>query len=226
MLIDLNLKGRQVVIAGGGREATKKAESLFSQDCEIFVHAEKISREIAGWQKSGKVIVKTGLLSGGEFLKDYDRLILVMAATDNKALNRKIVDYAKQLRCYAYAVDDPEVSDFNHPSVINFNDTVQIAISTGGKSPLMAKTLKEKIKPVLEKCIQPEDILKIELQSRLRKQAMIILPTPEDRKQYLTSILANEEVNRFLEQDNLASAEKLALSLLENFKGTTKEMLQ
>ena len=109
MIIDLNLKGKQVVIAGGGREATKKAEALLSQDCEIFVHAEKFSREIAGWQKAGKVQVKTGLLSGGAFLQSYDRLILVMAATDDKALNRKIVDYAKQLRCYAYAVDDPEV---------------------------------------------------------------------------------------------------------------------
>lgn len=226
MIIDLNLKGKQVVIAGGGREATKKAEALLSQDCEIFVHAEKFSREIAGWQKAGKVQVKTGLLSGGAFLQSYDRLILVMAATDDKALNRKIVDYAKQLRCYAYAVDDPEVSDFNHPSVINFHDTIQIAISTGGKSPLMAKTLKQKIKPVLEKCIQQEDILQIELQSRLRKEAMKILPTPEDRKQYLTGIIANEEVNRFLEQDNLASAETLALNLLGKFKGTTKEMLQ
>lgn len=223
MIIDLNLKGRQVVIAGGGREATKKAEAILSQDCEIFVHAEKISEEIQQWQNEGKVEVKTGLLSGGEFLKDYDRLILVMAATDDKALNRKIVEAAKQLRCYAYAVDDPEVSDFNHPSVINFHDTVQVAISTGGKSPLMAKTLKEKIKPVLENCIQQEDILKIELQSRLRREAMKILPTPEDRKQYLTSIITNAEVNRFLQKDNLASAETLALNLLNKFLGTTNE---
>ena len=161
--------------------------------------------------------MKPGLLSGGDFLKSYDRLILVMAATDDKALNRKIVEDAKQLRCYAYAVDDPQVSDFNHPSVMNFYDTVQVAISTGGKSPLMAKTLKQKIKPALEKCIQQEDILKIELQSRLRKQAQKILPTPEDRKRFLTGIIANEEVNRFLEQDNLAAAETLALKLLNNF---------
>ena len=106
----------------------------------------RFSSDIALWEKSGKVQLKPGLLSGGDFLKNYDRLILVMAATDDKALNRKIVDSAKQLRCYAYAVDDPEVSDFNHPSVMNFHDTVQVAISTGGKSPLMAKALKQKIK--------------------------------------------------------------------------------
>ena len=217
MIIDLNLKGGQVVIAGAGREATKKAEALLSQDCEIFVHAEKLSSEIAVLQKAGKLKVQKGQLSDVEFLEDYDRLILVMAVTDDKALNRKIVDYAKQLRCYAYAADDPETSDFSHPSVININDTVHVAISTGGKSPLMAKTLTQKIKPVLEKCIQQQDILKIQLQSRLRKEAMKVLATPDDRKQYLTGIIDNEEVNRFLEQDNFASAETLALNLLGDF---------
>jgi precorrin-2 dehydrogenase/sirohydrochlorin ferrochelatase len=217
MIVDLNLKGKQVVIAGGGREATKKAEAILSQDCEIFVHSENFSDEITRWEKEGRVQVRPGRFSGGEFLKDYDRLILVMAATDDKALNRKIVDAAKQLRCYAYAVDDPDVSDFNHPSVMNFHDTVQVAISTGGKSPLMAKTLREKIKPALEKCIQHQDVLKIELQGRLRKEAMKLLPTPDDRKQFLTSIIENEEVNRLLEQDDPASAEALALGLLKNY---------
>jgi len=221
MIIDLNLKGKQVVIAGGGREATKKVEAILSQDCEIFIHAESFSSEITQWRKEGKLQLKPGLLAGGKFLEKYDRLILVMAATNDKALNRTIVDHAKQLRCYAYAVDDPEVSDFNHPAVINFHDTIQVAISTGGKSPLMAKTLKQKIKPALENLIQQEDILKIKLQSRLRKDAREILPTPEDRKQYLTSIIANEDVNRFLEQDDLASAETLALNLLDKFLGTT-----
>jgi precorrin-2 dehydrogenase len=217
MIVDLNLKGKQVVVAGGGREATKKVEAILSQDCELFVHSESFSSEITQWQKEGRLQVKPGRLSGGKFLGDYNRLILVMAATDDKALNRKIVYSAKQLRCYAYAVDDPEVSDFNHPSVMNFHDTIQVAISTGGKSPLMAKILREKIKPELEKCIQHQDSLKIELQSRLRRQAMKILPTPEDRKQFLTSILTNEEINRLLEQDDLASAEALALKLLRNF---------
>lgn len=223
MIVDLNLKGRQVVIAGGGREATKKIEAILSQNCHLFVHAERFSPDIAQWEKEGRVQVKAGHLSGGEFLGEYDRLILVMAATDDKALNRKIVEDAKRLRCYAYAVDDPDVSDFNHPSVMNFHDTVQVAISTGGKSPLMAKSLREKIQPVLEKCIQHQDKLKIDLQSRLRKEAMKILPTPDDRKQFLISILENEEVNRFLEQDDLMEAEALALDLLKKFSETTDE---
>jgi precorrin-2 dehydrogenase/sirohydrochlorin ferrochelatase len=217
MIIDLNLKGRQVVIAGGGREATKKVEAILSQNCEIFVHSENFSNKITRWGKEGRVQVRSGQFSEGDFLKSYDRLILVMAATDDKTLNRKIVDAAKKLRCYAYAVDDPEVSDFNHPSVMNFHDTVQVAISTGGKSPLMAKSLREKIEPELDKCILKEDILKINLQSRLREEAMKIIPTPEGRKQFLTSIIANEKINRLLEQGDFEKAERFALNMLNDY---------
>ena len=87
----------------------------------------------------------------------------------------------------------------------------------------MAKTLKRKIAPLLEECIVPEDILKIKLQSRLRKEAKKILPTPEDRKQFLTSLIDHEEVNRLLGEDDFESAEKLAKTLLDGFLGNTNE---
>ena len=46
-----------------------------------------------------------------------------MATTTDKALNRKIVEKARKMKSYAYASDDPEISDFSHPSVINIADT-------------------------------------------------------------------------------------------------------
>lgn len=218
MLVDLNLKGRQVVIVGGGREATRKVEALIPQDCEIIVFAERFSEEIGNWEEEGKVLLKQGKVSGGEFLVDYDRLILVMAATDDKPLNRKVVDAAKKLRCYAYAVDDPEVSDFKHPSVLNLFDTVQIAISTGGKSPLMAKQIRKKIEPALKNLIQKEDILKIQLQNRLREKVKLYFSTQDKRKQFLESTLLNEEINQLLRQEKLEEAETLALNGIKNHR--------
>ena len=52
---------------------------------------------------------------------------------------------------------------------------------------------------------------------------MKTISTPEGRKQFLTSILADEKVNRLLEQDDLTSAETLALELLNGFLETTDE---
>ncbi len=62
-----------------------------------------------------------------------------------------------------YSVDNPALSDFILPAVAHIGD-VKIAVSTSGKSPAMAKALRERI----EKLIQPEDLLEIELQSHLR----------------------------------------------------------
>lgn len=215
MIVDLNLKGRQVIITGGGREATRKADALIYQNCEIIVFSEAFSKEIKVWEKKGRVLLKQGRIFDGEFLNDYDRLILVMAATDDKQLNRKVVEAAKKLRCFAYAVDDPEVSDFNHPSVMNIHESVQITISTGGKSPLMAKQIRKKIKPVLHGLITKEDVLKIQLQFRLRETIKTILPTPDKRKRFLESILFNTEINRLLAEENLEAAESLALNGLK-----------
>ena len=144
MIVDLNLKGRQVAIAGGGREATQKVEAILSQNCDIFVHAERFSTELARWQKQGRVQLISEVLSGGAFLKNYDRLILVLAATDDKSLNREIVASAKKLRCYAYAVDDPEISDYNHPAVMNIQETVQVANFHRRKKSVDGKNLKAK----------------------------------------------------------------------------------
>lgn len=216
MIVDLNLKGKQVVVAGGGREAARKVEALLFQDCEIIVHSEKFSEAFEVWEKNGRVLLKPGRISEGDFLNRYDRLILVMAATDDKPLNRKIVEAAKTLRCYAYAVDDPTVSDFNHPSVMNVRESVQIAISTGGKSPLMAKQIRKKIEPVLNDLIEKEDVLKIELQYRLREKIKSRLPTADKRKEFLESLLCNEEINRLLARGELETAEIRAWDVLKS----------
>ncbi len=204
-----------MIVVGGGREGTRKVEALLFQDCELHVLAEKYSEKIRDWEKEGKIHLQPGKVTGGDFLKTYERLILVMAATDDKQLNRTIVEAAKNLRCFAYAVDDPDVSDFNHPSVMNVHESVQIAISTGGKSPLMAKQLRKKLEPVLQELIGKEDVLKVQLQFRLREKIKTVLSTPDKRKMFLESVLFDTKINQLLAEENLEAAETLALDKLK-----------
>ncbi len=207
-----------MVVVGGGREGTRKVEALLYQDCELHVLAERYSEKIKIWEEGGKVHLQPGKVTDGDFLNSYDRLILVMAATDDKQLNRKIVEAAKKLRCFAYAVDDPDVSDFNHPSVMNVHESVQIAISTGGKSPLMAKQLRKKLEPVLHDLISKEDVLKVQLQFRLREKVKTVLSTPDKRKQFLESVLFDTKINQLLAEENLEAAETLAMDALKNLR--------
>ncbi len=217
MIVDLNLKGKRALLAGGGTEAVRKVAGLLTQDCEIIVVAENAAEEIRGWADAGKIQLHERRVKDGSFLKDYDPLYLVMAATDDKNLNREIVNAAKEMRCYVYAVDDPEASDFSQPALINLHDTVQVAISTGGRSPLMAKNIRTKAESVLRNLISQKDALHIQLQGRLRKQVQEKIEQPPNRKEFLENLLGDGEIGDLLSGGNLDEAENLALSKLKKY---------
>jgi precorrin-2 dehydrogenase/sirohydrochlorin ferrochelatase len=141
-----------------------------------------------------------------------------MAATDDKKLNRKIVEQSKKMRCYAYAADDPEVSDFAHPSVINIEDTVQIAISTGGRSPAMARKLKLRAEKLFRNIIDKEDIYQIKLQKMARDAAKSQIPTVLGRKKFLYSVLNNKKIKQLLKEDKLPSAQREVMRMLGEWK--------
>jgi precorrin-2 dehydrogenase/sirohydrochlorin ferrochelatase len=217
VIVDLNLKGRLVIVVGAGQEGLKKVNSLLTQDCEILVISDKASKQILDFAKAGKVKFKKIKLQDADFLSGYEP-ILVMAATDDKELNRKIVQKAKQMRCYAYAADDPEVSDFAHPSVINIEDTVQIAISTGGRSPAMARKLKLRAEKLFRQIIDKEDIYQIKLQKIARDAAKSQIPTVLGRKKFLYSVLNNKKIKQLLKEDNLPSAQREVMKILGEWK--------
>jgi len=141
-----------------------------------------------------------------------------MAATDDKELNRKIVQKAKKMRCYAYAADDPDVSDFAHPSVINIEDTIQIAISTGGRSPAMARKLKLQAEKIFKKVIKKEDIYQIKLQKIAREAAKKKIYAQIDRKKFLYSLINDNKIKQLIKDENLLGAQKRAMSMLKEWK--------
>lgn len=217
MIVDLNLKGKQVLVVGGGNEAARKVEALLTQQCDIFVVAESAEPSIKQHADIGKITLELRKIENVEFLDKYSQLILVLATTDDRELNRKIVHYAKSKGCYTYATDDPEVSDFSHPAVINIGDTVQVAISTGGKSPLMAKALREKIEPVIQTAVDELILNQIKLQEQLRIAAQEILPSPDHRKRFLVALRDDEEVIKLLDDKLLSEANALAHVRLEQY---------
>jgi precorrin-2 dehydrogenase/sirohydrochlorin ferrochelatase len=217
MIIDLNLKGQQVILVGGGREASRKVEALLSQDCEIIVVAETICDAIKKAAESGQIQWVSKQVKDGKFLSDYPRLRLVLAVTDDRLVNRKIVEAAKQLRSYAYSADDPENSDFSHPATINLYDTVQVAISTGGQSPLMARMIREKAETLFAELITEKEVQQIRLQAKLRTKSQEVLSTPDARKKFLSMILQEPSINQLLEHGENDEAYSQALIMLQKY---------
>ena len=188
-----------MIVIGSGNEGMKKINSLFTQDCKILVISDKSNSQIEKYVKQGKIQFKKTKLKDATFLSKY-KPYLVMATTSDITLNRKIVEKARRMKSYAYASDDPEVSDFAHPSVINIADTVQVAVSTGGSSPAMARKIRLKMESFLKKNISSEDIYQIKLQKFARFEAKKVISTQLDRKKFLYSVMNDKRVKELLKE--------------------------
>ncbi len=217
MIIDLNLKGNLVIVVGGGAEGYKKVNSLLTQKCKILVISDKVNTQLSNLIKRKKISFKKTKLKDTKFLSKY-KPFLVMATTNDKDLNRKIVQRAKKMKCYVYASDDPEISDFAHPSVINIEDTVQIAISTGGRSPAVARKLKMQAEKIFKKTIKKEDIYEIKLQQIARESAKKVIPTQLERKKFLYSVLHDKSVKQLIKDKKLKKAQQRAMLMLREWK--------
>ena len=217
MIVDLNLKGNLVLVVGGGNEGLKKVKALMTQDCKILVISDETNKEIEEYVKQKKISFKKMKLKNANFLKKY-KPFLVMATTDNKELNRKIVQQAKEMRCYAYAADDPAVSDFAFGSVINIEDSVQIAVSTGGRSPAMARKIRLQAEKVFRKIIKKEDIYQIKLQDFARKEAKTKLQTFPERKKFLYSVMNDNHVKQLIKEGNFKNAKMRVMKMLGDLK--------
>ena len=152
-------------------------------------------------------------LTKAEFLKKF-KPFMVLATTDNRELNRRIVEQAKKMRCYAYAADDPEVSDFAFGSVINIEDTVQIAVSTGGRSPAMARKLRMQAEKVFKNLIKKEDIYQIKLQDFARRAVKAKIATFPERKKFLYSVMNDNHIKQLIKAGNLKKAQKRVIEML------------
>ena len=217
MIVDLNLKGNLVIVVGGGAEGMKKINSLLTQDCKILVIADKVNAQLGNYIKQKKIDFKKTKLKDGNVLSKY-KPFLVMAATDDRELNRKIIQKAKKMKCFVYASDDPEISDFAHPSVINIEDTVQIAISTGGRSPAMARKLTLQAEKIFKKIIKKDDIYQIKLQQIARDAAKKIIPTQLERKKFLYSVLNDKAIKQLIKDNKLKKAQQRAMLMLRKWK--------
>jgi precorrin-2 dehydrogenase/sirohydrochlorin ferrochelatase len=213
LIVDLNLKGNLVIVVGGGNEGLKKVNALLTQDCKILVISDSTNIEIEKYVEQKKIEFKKIKLTNADFLKKYQPF-MVLATTDDRNLNRKIVEQAKRMRCYAYAADDPEVSDFAFGSVINIQDTVQIAVSTGGRSPAMARKLRIQAEEVFKKLIKKEDIYQIKLQDFARREAKKHLATFPERKKFLYSVMNDNHIKQLIADGNLKKAQNKVIQML------------
>lgn len=128
------------LLVGGGHLALRKARLLCRAGTRLRVVAPEINPELAELVKStGGVLHVAGFSD-----TDLDEVSLVVCATDNEAVNRQVHAAATARHLPVNVVDQPELSTFIFPAIID-RDPLLISISSGGGSPLLARWLRSRI---------------------------------------------------------------------------------
>ena len=217
MIVDLNLQNKTVIVIGGGNEAQKRINSLLKQDCEITVISDSVNEQINKLAKAKKIKLKKQKIQDAKFISKF-KPNMVITTTNDKKINQKIINAAKRKKIIVYSSDNPEDSDFSNPAIIDFENIIQIAIFTGGKSPAMSKKIKTKSKEIFKKIITKEDIAQIKIQKIARKIAKETIPTQTQRREYLRSIMADNKIDQLIKDGHVKKAEKRAITILRNWK--------
>jgi precorrin-2 dehydrogenase / sirohydrochlorin ferrochelatase len=134
----VDLRGKRVLVVGGGKVAYRKIETLLEHGASVEVVARELCHPLVELEEKGAISHK-----GRAFSEEHlDGVFLVIAATSDAALNRRVSEKAQHLGLLVNAVDQPSDCNFIVPSILRRGDLV-IAVSTSGKSPALARKIRE-----------------------------------------------------------------------------------
>ena len=139
-----DLRGRRLLIVGGGEVALRKAELLSAAGAQLTAVAPTILPELA------TLIAKNGgtLQHRAYTAADIDGCIAVISATDDDSLNRRVCADARARQTPINVVDNPALCDFIFPAIID-RAPLLVAVSSGGDSPVLARRIRARIEMLL-----------------------------------------------------------------------------
>ena len=165
----IDLKNKNGLVVGGGVIALRKIEKIIPYCRRITVCAPRICDEIRA--VPGITILEE------VFREDFlEERFFVIAATDDKEVNRRISVICQERGILVNSVDDASACSFIFPALVNRGD-LSIGISTGGASPTAAILLKNEIEELL-----PDNCAEILRQlNALRPLVKNYIPDEKDR---------------------------------------------
>lgn len=195
----LNLEGKSVLIVGGGKVAQRKVETLLECGAVIQLVARELTPALEKL-KAQQRVAHPALKFQEAQLSD---IFMVIVATDDRVLNQKVSQAARDRGLLVNAVDQPADCNFIVPSVLR-RGGLQIAVSTSGQSPVLAK----KIREALEQEFGEEYEWMINLMGRIRT-AVLKKCFSQETNQRIFEQLADSVLLQVLAQKDWTAAAKM-----------------
>lgn len=210
------LDNKPVLLVGGGEVAQRKARLLLDAGAQLTVVAPELDPELAELAANGSIEWLAGEFAPQQLAGKW----LVVAATDRREVNALVYQSANQARIFANVVDDPKRSSFIMPSIID-RSPLMVAISSGGKAPVLARLLREKLEALLPQHLGAVAAFAGSLRDRVKTR----FASMGERRRFWERLLGADRLGQALARGDSASAHQLADTLFADESQTGGEVV-
>lgn len=210
------LDNKPVLLVGGGEVAERKARLLLDAGAQLTVVAPELDPELAELAANGSIEWLAGEFAPAQLAGKW----LVVAATDRREVNALIYQSANQARIFANVVDDPKRSSFIMPSIID-RSPLMVAISSGGKAPVLARLLREKLEAMLPQHLGAVAAFAGSLRDRVKTR----FASMGERRRFWERLLGADRLGQALARGDHTSANQLADTLFADESQTGGEVV-
>ena len=210
-----DLNGRPVLLAGAGKVAERKAESLLQAGAAVRVVARELNPVFQKWADEGKIE-----WLGSEFHEDdLDDVFFAVAATDDYAFNRRIFQAAEQRAKLCNTVDTADLCSFTVPAVID-RSPLKIAVSSGATAPVLAR----KWRQIIDTLIPLHTGQMAALAGKWRSAVKAKIKGTANRRRFWENLF-DSRFNALAAQGNLDAAEAELAAQLDGFGAAKGEVV-
>lgn len=193
-----NIRGRLCLVVGGGDVATRKAGILLDAGALVRVVSPEIEPELAGQPGVTTIVAR--------FAPEHlDGVQFVVAATDDRDVNREVSELAQARNLPVNVVDDPELCSFIMPSILD-RSPLMVAFSSGGGSPVLTRMMRGKLEAVIPQNYSRLAAFAVRFRERVKER----VTNPPKRRIFWENVL-----DGVIAEKVLAGDEGVAEALLE-----------
>jgi uroporphyrin-III C-methyltransferase/precorrin-2 dehydrogenase/sirohydrochlorin ferrochelatase len=198
-----DVRNKLCMVVGGGEVAKRKAGVLLDAGARVRVVAPQIDSALAGQQRVEAIVARFEA-------QHLDGVALVIAATNDRSVNRQVSELAHGRNIPVNVVDDPELCSFIMPAILD-RSPLMVAFSSGGASPVLTRMMRGKLETMI-----PQNYSRLAgFAERFRELVKQRVTNPAKRRIFWENALEGVVAEKVLTGDE-SSAETMLLQMLAN----------
>lgn len=215
--IFVNIKDQHCLIIGGGAVAARKADLFIKSGAIVTVVSPELKTEMKHHLSHGKIVWQMGCFSE-ELVEHLSKPKYVISATDDEDINQAVYRYCQKNQIPVNVADQTQYCDFILPAIID-RSPMTIAVSTGGRSPVLARVMKARLETLI-----PAGFGRLtDLVGRYRQKVKDAIQDLDGRKAFWEKLLDSTFIDKTV-QGRIEEAERHIENQIDAVKTSGQEI--